>query len=71
MDKVIVTSLTAEDFQQLHSLASYLLTLETHKIYSSSDETYFLGCADFALSVKDFEVLKKLKHLHLLSYDKR
>lgn len=69
MDKVILSSLTAEYFQKLHSLASYLLTLKTRKVYSSSGETYFLGCEDFSLSVKDVELLKKLKHLHILSYD--
>lgn len=71
MDKVIVSSLTAEDFQQLHSLASYLLTLKTRNFYSFLDGTYFLGCEDFALSVKDVEVLKKLKYLHIFSYDKK
>lgn len=71
MDKVIVTSLTAKDFEQLHSLSLYLLNIKCKKDFSPlSGDTFFVSTEPVAFSVEDLALLKRLKHLHIFSYDK-
>lgn len=72
MNKKLVTSLSFRDFEHLSELACYLLSIKVEK-YSSplSGEDYFINSEPVAFSVEDLALLKKLKHLHLLSYDKK
>lgn len=68
----IVTSLTAEDFEHLIELACYLLSIKADKYISPfSGEDYFISSEPVAFSVEDLALLKKIKHLHVLSYDKK
>lgn len=76
MDKVIISSLTSEDLERLSYMASYLLQLDFRKKHSSSAcsshskyNDYYVTTEDCVLTVEEFELLKKLKHLHILSYD--
>lgn len=72
MDKVIISSLTAKDFQQLYSLSSYLLNIKCEKDFSPlSGDTFFVSTEPVAFSVEDLALLKRLKHLHIFSYDKK
>ena len=78
MDKVIISSLTAEDFERLSYMASYLLQLNFVKKHSSSVQSplskyydYYVTTEDCVLTVEEFELLKKLKHLHIFTYDKK
>lgn len=72
MDKVIISSLTAKDFEQLHSLSFYLLNIKCKKDFSPlSGDTFFVSTEPVSFSVEDLALLKKLKHLHILSYDKK
>lgn len=70
MNKKIVTSLTAKDFVQLYSLSCYLLNIKCKKDFSPfSGDTFFVSTEPVSFSVEDLALLKKLKHLHVLSYD--
>lgn len=70
--KKLVTSLSFEDFECLSELACYLLSIKADKFTSPfSGEDYFINSEPIAFSIKDLALLKKLKHLHLLSYDKK
>lgn len=70
--KKLVTSLSFEDFEHLRVLAFYLLSIKTDKYVSSlSGEDYFINSEPVAFSVEDLALLKKLKHLHVLSYGKK
>lgn len=70
MDKVIFSSLTSDDICQLVSLSSYLLSIKAEKEVSPlSGEDYFISSEPVAFSVEDLALLKKLKHLHIFSYD--
>lgn len=72
MDKVIISSLTAKDFEQLHSLSFYLLNIQCKKDFSPlSGDTFFVSTEPVAFSAEDLALLKKLKDLHILSYDKK
>lgn len=78
MDKLIISSLTAEDFERLSYMASYLLQFNFVKKHSSSAPSpcskytdYYVSTDDCVLTVEEFELLKKLKHLHVLSYDEK
>lgn len=78
MDRVIISSLTAEDIERLTYMASYLLQLNFVKKHSSCSPSSYSKCNDYyvttedcVLTVEEFELLKKLKHLHILSYDKK
>lgn len=72
MDKKIITSLSAEDFEHLSALACYLLSIKTDKFTSPlSGEDYFINTEHVVFSVEDLVLLKKLKHLHVLSYGKK
>lgn len=70
--KKFVTSLSFEDFEHLSELACYLLSIKADKFISPlSGEDYFINSEPVAFSVEDLALLKKLKHLHVLSYDKK
>lgn len=77
MDKVIISSLTADDFEKLSLIAAYLLKLKAKKeTFSSSTpcskyKDYFVSTEPCILTVEELRLLKKLKHLHILSYDKK
>lgn len=72
MNKKIVTSLSLKDFEHLSELACYLLSIKADKYTSSfSGEDYFINSEPVAFSITDLSLLKKLKHLHVLSYDKK
>lgn len=66
--KELVTSLSFEDFEALSDLASYLLSIKSDRQVSPfSGEEYFINAEPIAFSVEDLALLKKLKHLHVLS----
>lgn len=75
MDKVIISSLSAEDLERLSHMASYLLHLNFVRKKSSSSaqsplsryKDYYVTTEDCILTVEEFELLHKLKHLHVLS----
>lgn len=68
----LVTSLSLEDFEFLRELASYLLSIKADKFTSPfSGEDYFMNSEPIAFSIRDLALLKKLKHLNVLSYDKK
>lgn len=76
MDKVIISSLTGDDFERLSSLATYLLRLNLKKerfsvsnVSCSEYEYYFASTEPCILTVEELRLLKKLKNLHILSYD--
>lgn len=70
--KKLVTSLSFGDFEHLSELSCYLLSIKTDKYISPiSGEDYFINSEPVAFSVEDLALLKKLKHLHVLSYDKK
>lgn len=70
--KKLVTSLSFRDFEHLSELASYLLSIKVEKYLSPiSGEDYFINSEPVAFSASDLALLKKLKHLHVLSYDKK
>lgn len=78
MDRVIISSLSVEDIERLSYMASYLLQLNFVKKHSSSFHSplskykdYYVTIEDCVLTVEEFELLKKLEHLHILSYDKK
>lgn len=72
MDRVIISSLSAEDFEHLHELACYLLSIKVDKYVSPfGGEDYFINSEPVAFYVEDLALLKRLKHLHVLSYDKK
>lgn len=65
--KELVTSLSLEDFEALSDLASYLLSIKADRQVSPIGEDYFINAEPIAFSVEDLALLKKLKHLHVLS----
>ena len=76
MDKVIISSLTGDDLERLSSLATYLLKLKAKKemfsvsnVSCSKYKEYFISTEPCILTVEELRLLKKLKHLHILSYD--
>lgn len=69
MNKKIISSLSFSDFEHLHDLAFYLLSIKADKYTSPlSGEDYFINAEPVAFSVEDLALLKKLKHL-TFSYD--
>lgn len=72
MDRLIISSLSVEDFEHLSELACYLLSIKADKFIGPlSGEYYFINSEPVSFSVEDLALLKKLKHLHVLSYDKK
>lgn len=66
MSKIVFPSLTVKDYEQLQVLAGYLLSLKYKKI-----DVYSLPITSVVFSPRDMALLKKLKHLHVLYYDKK
>jgi tetratricopeptide (TPR) repeat protein len=57
-----------EALEHLSELASYLLSIKADKQVSPlSGIDYFINAEPIAFSVEDLALLKKLKHLHVLS----
>ena len=72
MNKKLVTSLSFRDFERLSELACYLLSIKVEKYRNPlSGEDYFINSDPVLFSYSDLALLKKLKHLHVLSYDKK
>lgn len=76
MDKVIISSLSADDFERLSLIAAYLLSLKAKKrtcsvscASNSEFSDYFVSTEPFFFTVEELRLLKKLKHLHILSHD--
>lgn len=77
MSKKVISSLSVEDFERLSYMASYLLQLNFVKKHSSSVQSplskstdFYVTTDDCVLTVEEFELLKKLKHLHVVEYGK-
>lgn len=73
MDKVIISSLNAKDFELLCKLSDYLLSLPVQNCdYRFCDilkpkHAFITSGEPFVLTSEELVLLKKLKHLHLLS----
>lgn len=56
-------------------MATYLLSIKAKKSVSCFHlgvrSEFFLSSEPVIFSIRELEVLKKLKHLHVLSYDKK
>lgn len=78
MSKKFISSLSIEDLKVLSDMATYLLSLHGKKslssfhsaIVSKSNE-FFLVTESVVFCAEEIAVLKKLKHLHILSYEKK
>lgn len=66
MSKIVFHSLTEEDFELLTNLAVYLLSLKYKEI-----GIFSVPVCPVAFSSADMELLRKLKHSHVLLYDKK
>jgi hypothetical protein len=73
MDKVIISSFTAEDFERLSYMASYLLQLNFVKKHSSSVphpcskyKDYYVSTDDCILTVEEIKLLIRLKNLRII-----
>ena len=66
MCKIVFHSLTDEDFELLTNLAVYLLSLKYKEI-----GIFSVPVCPVAFSPADIELLCKLKHSHVLLYDKK
>lgn len=73
MDKVIISSLTVEDFERLSYMASYLLQLNFVKKHSSSVQSpfskykdYYVSTDDCVLTVEEIKLLIRLKNLRIV-----
>lgn len=75
MSKKVISSLDIDDFKVLSDMATYLLSIKAKKsvscFYSGVRSEFFLSSEPVIFSIRELEVLKKLKHLHVLSYDKK
>ena len=65
MGKIVFHSFTDEDFELLTNLAVYLLSLKYKEI-----GIFSVPVCPVAFSPADMELLCKLKHSHVLLYDK-
>lgn len=66
MGKIVFHSLTEEDFELLTNLAVYLLSLKYKEI-----GIFSVPVCPVAFSPADMELFCKLKHSHVLLYDKK
>lgn len=75
MSAKFISSLDIDDFKVLSDMATYLLSIKAKKsvscFHSVVRSEFFLSSEPVIFSVRELEVLKKLKHLHVLSYDKK
>ena len=67
-----ISSLTVDDFKVLSDMATYLLSIKAKKsvscFHSGVKSEFFLSSEPLIFSIRDLEVLKKLKHLHFLKF---
>lgn len=70
-----ISSLDIDDFKVLSDMATYLLSIKSKKsvscFHSGVRSEFFLSSEPVIFSIRELEVLKKLKHLHVLSYGKK
>lgn len=73
MDKVIISSLTVEDFERLSYMASYLLQLNFVKKHSSSVRSpcskykdYYVSNDACVFTVEEIKLLIRLKNLRIV-----
>lgn len=75
MSAKVISSLDIDDFKVLSDMATYLLSIKAKKsvgcFHSGVRSEFFLSSEPVIFSIRELEVLKKLKHLHVLSYDKK
>lgn len=75
MSAKVISSLNFDDFKVLSDLATYLLSIKAKKsvncFHSGVRSEFFLSSEPVIFSIRELEVLKKLKHLHVLSYGKK
>lgn len=71
MSAKFISSLDIDDFKVLSDMATYLLSIKAKKsvscFHSGVRSEFFLSSEPVIFSVRELEVLKKLKHLHVLS----
>nr|DAO16880.1 MAG TPA: hypothetical protein [Microviridae sp.] len=75
MSKKVISSLSVEDLKVLSDMASYLLGLHGKKPLSSfhsaivsKSNDFFLVTDSVVFCAEEIAVLKKLKHLHFVTY---
>lgn len=78
MSKKVILSLSDEDLKILSDMATYLLSLHGiksvspfHSAIVSKSNAAFLATESVVFCAEEIAVLKKLKHLHVLSYEKK
>lgn len=75
MSAKVISSLDVDDFKVLSDMATYLLSIKAKKsvscFHSGVRSEFFLSSEPVIFSIRELEVLKKLKHLHVLSYGKK
>ena len=78
MSKKVISSLSDEDLEVLSDMSAYLLSLHGKKSVSSvpcsmvsKSNAFFLVTESVVFCAEEIAVLKKLKHLHVLSYEKK
>ena len=75
MSAKVISSLDIDDFKVLSDMATYLLSIKAKKsvscFHSGVRREFFLSSEPVIFSIRELEVLKKLKHLHVLSYGKK
>lgn len=75
MSAKVISSLDIDDFKVLSDMATYFLSIKAKKsvscFHSGVRSEFFLSSEPVIFSIRELEVLKKLKHLHVLSYGKK
>lgn len=78
MSKKVISSLSDEDLKVLSDMATYLLSLHGSKSVSSFHSAivskyneFFRVTESVVFCAEEIAVLKKLKHLRVLSYEKK
>ena len=78
MSKKVISSLSDEDLKVLSDMSTYLLSLHGKKSVSpfhsaivSKSNAFFLVTESVVFCAEEIAVLKKLKHLRVLSYEKK
>lgn len=77
MSKKVISSLSVEDLELLSDMASYLLCLKVKKSVSPVHDIdgycppeFYLCTESVIFTREELDVLKKLKHLHVIEYGK-
>lgn len=70
MSAKVISSLDVDDFKVLSDMATYLLSIKAKKsvscFHSGVRSEFFLSSEPVIFSIRELEVLKKLKHFTLL-----